>query len=106
MQAAGRGVGLAAHNLRRPRGLFWSCAALAIMAAMAMSRRGLCLTLATDRRVAAMGPPTTADAIRAASLWQGPCVPFAPASLEGVSLVVDALFGTGLTRAIEGARLP
>ncbi len=42
------------------------------------------------------------DAARAAARWQGPVEPLSPAVLEGAGLVVDALFGAGLARDIEG----
>jgi hydroxyethylthiazole kinase-like uncharacterized protein yjeF len=43
------------------------------------------------------------DAAWAAGTWDGAVEPFAPASLEGAALVIDALFGAGLDRPIEGA---
>jgi NAD(P)H-hydrate epimerase len=38
-----------------------------------------------------------------ARLWSGPVEPLVPAALEGAELVVDAIFGAGLSRALEGA---
>ena len=35
--------------------------------------------------------------------WRGPIEPLTPAVLDGAELVVDALFGAGLSRALEGA---
>jgi len=35
--------------------------------------------------------------------WTGEFVPFSSASLEGVGLVIDAIFGSGLSRPIEGS---
>jgi len=49
--------------------------------------------------------PTTGDAAvmrRRAESARIACRPFAPALLEGADLVVDALLGTGLQRAVEG----
>jgi NAD(P)H-hydrate epimerase len=40
-----------------------------------------------------------------AELWQGPVEVLRPGVLDGVELVVDALFGAGLSRALEGASL-
>ena len=40
------------------------------------------------------------DAARAADRWPGPIRPFGAPELDGVGLVVDALFGAGLTRAL------
>jgi hydroxyethylthiazole kinase-like uncharacterized protein yjeF len=45
------------------------------------------------------------DAAHSADLWQGPVQPLTPAVLDGVTLVVDALFGAGLSRPLEGAAL-
>jgi NAD(P)H-hydrate epimerase len=38
-----------------------------------------------------------------AALWLGPVEALAPAALDGAALVVDALFGAGLSRPLEGA---
>ncbi len=38
-----------------------------------------------------------------AERWNGAVEPLAPAALTGAGLVVDALFGAGLSRALEGA---
>ena len=43
------------------------------------------------------------DAATAAKAWSGDTVPLEPSVLQGAGLVVDALFGAGLTRPIEGA---
>jgi ADP-dependent NAD(P)H-hydrate dehydratase / NAD(P)H-hydrate epimerase len=43
------------------------------------------------------------DAAVMAKVWQGETQPLSLASLEEVDLVVDALFGTGLARPLEGA---
>ena len=37
-----------------------------------------------------------------AALWRGPIEPLTPAALAGAELVVDAIFGAGLSRALEG----
>src|SRR5262249_3927045 len=42
------------------------------------------------------------DAATAAERWPGPIEPLGQASLEGAGLVIDALFGAGLARPIEG----
>lgn len=42
------------------------------------------------------------DAAAVAAKWPGDVLPLAPAVLDGAGLVVDALFGAGLTRPIEG----
>ncbi len=38
-----------------------------------------------------------------AALWRGPVEALTPAALQGAELVVDALFGAGLSRALDGA---
>ena len=38
-----------------------------------------------------------------AALWQGPVEALTPAALDGAALVVDAIFGAGLSRLLEGA---
>jgi NAD(P)H-hydrate epimerase len=43
------------------------------------------------------------EAAHQAGLWRGPVEPLTPAALDGAELVVDALFGAGLSRALEGA---
>ena len=45
------------------------------------------------------------EAAHAASLWNGPLVPFSPESLEGAGIVIDAIFGAGLSRPLDGKAL-
>lgn len=45
------------------------------------------------------------DAAWAAAAWDGPIEAATPHGLAGVALVVDALFGAGLTRPLEGTAL-
>ena len=52
--------------------------------------------------VAALSPPK-GDAAEAAGHWRGPMVPFAPAEVARAGLVVDAVFGAGLTRDLDAA---
>jgi ADP-dependent NAD(P)H-hydrate dehydratase / NAD(P)H-hydrate epimerase len=42
------------------------------------------------------------DAALAANAWSGPTAAAEPAALEGALLVIDALFGAGLDRSVEG----
>ncbi len=42
------------------------------------------------------------DAALAAARWQGPVEPLAPIAVEGADVIIDALFGAGLTRPLEG----
>ena len=55
-------------------------------------------------RVGALTPRESlrGDALTAANAWDGPLEPAAAFSLEGADIVIDALFGTGLSRDIEG----
>lgn len=53
--------------------------------------------------VAALAPPREgSDAARAAARWHGPMVPFAPEEVARAGLVVDAVFGAGLARPVDG----
>ena len=56
-------------------------------------------------RIALLGPRDhLAGAARHhAELWRGDVEPLGPAALDGAALVVDAIFGAGLSRALEGA---
>lgn len=57
-----------------------------------------------DVRVALLGArdKLSGDAALNADRWAGPVHPLSPDALEGTGLVVDALFGAGLGRPIEG----
>jgi hydroxyethylthiazole kinase-like uncharacterized protein yjeF len=58
-----------------------------------------------DVRVALLGARETlkGDAAEMARLWSGTLAPLTPAFLEGADVAVDALFGAGLTRPLDGA---
>jgi hydroxyethylthiazole kinase-like uncharacterized protein yjeF len=54
-------------------------------------------------RLAALAPPRPgSDAAGAARLWHGPSVPFTPDEARRSDVVVDAVFGAGLTRPVDG----
>lgn len=54
-------------------------------------------------RVARIGPPPReGDAAWAASLWDGATIDFTPSVFAGAAVVVDAVFGAGLSRPLEG----
>jgi len=42
------------------------------------------------------------DAAEVARRWEGPVVPAAPAALAGAEMIIDALFGAGLDRPVQG----
>ena len=53
-------------------------------------------------RLAALAPPRAgSDAASAADLWHGPNVPFTPDEVRRSDIVVDAVFGAGLTRPVS-----
>src|SRR5713226_8258002 len=66
------------------------------------------------RRLAAAGWPVrlgllgevgrlTGDAAHHAMLWRGTLEPLTPPLLDGAGLVIDAIFGAGLSRPVDGA---
>jgi len=69
------------------------------VAARVLAERGWPVRLALLGSVAAL----RGDAAEAAQGWRGPIEPLTPAALDGASLVVDGIFGAGLTRPVEGA---
>ena len=58
-------------------------------------------------RVALLGTlgALSKDAAQAAALWNAPVEPLTPSCLEGAEVVIDALFGAGLSRPVEGDAL-
>jgi NAD(P)H-hydrate epimerase len=58
-----------------------------------------------DVTVASLVPreALTGDAAAMAALWPGPVADLAPSALDGRTLVVDAVFGAGLARPVDGA---
>jgi len=54
-------------------------------------------------RVAALAPPRAgSDAAQAAAGWRGPYAGFSPSEATRAALVVDAVFGAGLARDVDG----
>ncbi len=54
-------------------------------------------------RLAALAPPRPGtDAASAASRWSGPVTAFDPAEAAQADLVIDAVFGAGLSRDVDG----
>jgi hydroxyethylthiazole kinase-like uncharacterized protein yjeF len=102
MAAAGRAVARAAMRRFRP------CRTLVLagpgnnggdgyVAARLLEQAGWPVT------VAALAPPRPgSDAAGTAARWTGPMVPFVPAEAARAELVIDAVFGAGLTRPVAG----
>ncbi len=102
MEAAGRAVARAARRRFRP------CRTLVLagpgnnggdgyVAARHLEQAGWPVTVA-----ALAGPRAGSDAAGAAARWRGPMAPFAPAEAARADLVIDAVFGAGLVRPVEG----
>jgi hydroxyethylthiazole kinase-like uncharacterized protein yjeF len=68
------------------------------VAARILAARGL------EVRVLLLGDPARlkGDAAEAARRWQGEVIAAAPAAISGCGLIVDALFGAGLDRPVQG----
>jgi ADP-dependent NAD(P)H-hydrate dehydratase / NAD(P)H-hydrate epimerase len=53
--------------------------------------------------IAALAPPRAgSDAAWAAAQWHGPAAPFTPAEAARAGMVIDAVFGAGLARDVDG----
>ncbi len=102
MEAAGRAV---ARAIQRQAG---RCRILVLagpgnnggdgyVAARLLRQQGWPVALA-----ALANPRPGSDAESASRLWSGPIVPFEPGEARRVDLVVDAVFGAGLTRPVTG----
>lgn len=102
MEAAGRAVARAAMRRFRP------CRTLVLagpgnnggdgyVAARRLEQAGWPVA------VAALGPPRPgSDAAEAAARWAGPMLPFVPGEAARAGLVIDAVFGAGLARPVDG----
>lgn len=104
MEAAGRAVVAAILDHYRPQPVIVICGpgnngGDGFVAARLLKSAGWSV------RVALMGTPDTlkGDAAWAARLWKGPMGDLATTPLAGRPLIVDALFGAGINRPIEGA---
>jgi NAD(P)H-hydrate epimerase len=69
------------------------------VAARVLAERGWPVRLALLGSVTALH----GDAAEAAASWKGVIEPMTPAALDGATLVVDGIFGAGLTRPVDGA---
>ena len=59
----------------------------------------------SDVRLSLIGPSPTGDAAHHAALWQGEIEHFYPGLLDNRPVVIDAIFGAGLTRPVGGEAL-
>jgi hydroxyethylthiazole kinase-like uncharacterized protein yjeF len=104
MENAGRAVADAVSRRWPPRPIVVLCGpgnngGDGFVAARILTERGWPVRLALlGDRAALKG-----DAAAAASRWSGKVEALSPAVLDGAGLAVDALFGAGLARPIEGA---
>lgn len=99
MERAGAGVADRVHRLAAGSPVLILCGpgnngGDGYVAARVLANRGM------DVRVVALGGPRTEVAAEARKGWTGPVEPL-PGDLSGAPVVVDALFGTGLTRPLE-----
>ena len=104
MERAGQGVADAVSRHWPPRPLIVLCGpgnngGDGFVAARVLAERGWSVRVALLGSVAAL----RGDAAEAAAGWQGVVAPLEPAVLDGAALVVDGIFGAGLTRPVEGA---
>ena len=68
------------------------------VAARLLAARGY----AVEVRLAGDRARLKGDAANAANAWSGPIVPAAPGALDRADIIVDALFGAGLDRPVDG----
>jgi NAD(P)H-hydrate epimerase len=104
MEKAGLGVADAISRRWAPRPLIVLCGpgnngGDGFVAARVLAERGWPVRLALLGSVTALH----GDAAEAAASWKGVVEPMTPAALDGATLVVDGIFGAGLTRPVEGA---
>lgn len=100
MERAGTGVAEWVHRLGAGAPVLILCGpgnngGDGYVAARVLAGRGV------DVRVAAIGEPRTETAAEARRGWTGPVEPFPGEALGHTPVIVDALFGTGLSRPVE-----
>src|SRR5215813_12746751 len=104
MENAGQAVADAVSRRWPPRPLIVLCGpgnngGDGFVAARVLAERGWPVRLALLGSVTALH----GDAAEAAASWKGVIEPMTPAALDGATLVVDGVFGAGLTRPVDGA---
>ncbi len=105
MRRAGRAVADAAEKLASPGGAIVVAAGPGLnggdgfIAAAILAERGYRVSLGFLGSIDRL----TGDAAEAATDWKGEIAPAEDALFHEADLIVDALFGTGLTRDLEGA---
>ncbi len=102
MENAGRAVARAAMRHMRPSTVLVLCGPGAnggdgYVAARLLAHAGWPVSVAS-----LAAPAEGSDASRAASLWRGPVRGFDPADAARAGLVIDAVFGAGLSRNVDG----
>ena len=104
MECAGTGVAEWVHRLAAGSEVLILCGpgnngGDGYVAARVLASRGVPV------RVAALGEPKTAAAAQARAAWSGPVEAFPGGLADGdtAPILVDAVFGTGLTRAVDDA---
>ncbi|MGQ3297982.1 NAD(P)H-hydrate dehydratase [Reyranella sp.] len=103
MEAAGRAVAVAAMECHACRPVIVLCGpgnngGDGFVAARHLQAAGWPVRVALFGDIGSL----KADAAWAAGTWKGPIEPWSPALLEGAPLVIDAIFGAGLSRPVEG----
>jgi ADP-dependent NAD(P)H-hydrate dehydratase / NAD(P)H-hydrate epimerase len=103
MENAGRSVADAISRRWSPRPLIVLCGpgnngGDGFVAARILVERGWPVRLALLGAVAVL----RGDAAQAAAAWQSAVEPFEPGALDRAALVVDGIFGAGLTRSVDG----
>ncbi len=103
MENAGRAVADAVSRRLPPRPVVALCGpgnngGDGFVAARILAERGWPVRLALLGEIGQL----RGDAAAAAALWRRPVEPLSPESLDGAELAIDAIFGAGLARPIEG----